>query len=204
MSIRSLKCTLMFLSSILAINPSSGATLSFEQFSDSLPITTLVPGVTFTNAVALKSGISLNEFEFPPRSGNTVVFDDGGAISIFFDSPIVQFAAYFTYLEPLTVRAFDIGGQELSRSLSAYASNLAISGDPGSLPNELIGLFSSNGIKSILISGNPTGSSFTMDDLTYVVGALATVPEPSTALLVASVSLMAFSSRRQRRRDNVS
>ncbi len=50
-------------------------TLNFEGFPDSVILTTQYPGVTFTNAIILTSGISLNEFEFPPRLAANIVLD---------------------------------------------------------------------------------------------------------------------------------
>src|SRR5580698_1855718 len=77
-------------------------TLNFEDFPDGTPIpdstsiTTQFPGLTFTNTTVITAGISLNEFEFPPRSGSNVAFDDGGPITIAFASPTSSFSGYFT------------------------------------------------------------------------------------------------------------
>ena len=52
--------------------PSYGATLDFESLSDGDAVTNqfIGEGVTFSNASILTAGVSLNEFEFPPKSGN--------------------------------------------------------------------------------------------------------------------------------------
>jgi hypothetical protein len=47
-------------------------TLDFEGFPDSTILSTQYSGLTFTNAIILTAGISLNEFEFPPHSGVNV------------------------------------------------------------------------------------------------------------------------------------
>src|SRR5690349_13625544 len=86
------------------------AILDFEGLADGELITSQFPGLTFSNSVALQAGVGLNEFEFPPVSGNTVISDDGGLISIMFATPVTSVSAYFTYLVPLTLRAFDKSG----------------------------------------------------------------------------------------------
>jgi hypothetical protein len=55
-------------------------TLNFDGFPDSTILTDQYPGVTFTNAIILTAGISVNEFEFPPHSGVNIVSDNGGPI----------------------------------------------------------------------------------------------------------------------------
>src|SRR3954469_10391595 len=82
-------------------------TINFDSLSDSEAVTNQFAGVTFSNAIALTAGISLNEFDFPPRSGNNVVSDDGGAMSITFASPLSNFGGYFTYDHMLTIEAFN-------------------------------------------------------------------------------------------------
>ncbi len=66
--------TVLFLSTILlGINPSSGAqfihTIDFECTFDFEPVTTQYQhlGITFSNAIVLTAGFSLNEFNFPPN-----------------------------------------------------------------------------------------------------------------------------------------
>src|SRR5712672_727975 len=127
-------------------------TIDFDGFADSDILTNQVAGLTFANAAVLTAGISLNEFEFPPLSGSNVAFDAGGAMTIAFASPIDAFSGHFTYLTPLTVTA-----------TSSFLSNLVLSGDAGSLPNELLALVFSGGISRVVIAGDPAGGSFTLD-----------------------------------------
>jgi hypothetical protein len=169
-------------------------TIDFETFPDSTPIadstaiTTQFPGLTFTNTTVITAGISLNEFEFPPYSGVNVAFDDGGSITIDFSSPVLSFGGYFTYLEPLTMAGFDASDNEVASATSLFSNNLACGGgppcpgDPGSSPNEFISVAFSSGISAVTITGDPGGSSFTMDNATYTT-ATTTVPEPATAIL---------------------
>jgi hypothetical protein len=81
--------------------------IDFETLADSETVTNQFAGLTFSNSKALSAGISLNEFEFPPRSGANVVLDDGGAISITFASLAQSFGAYFTYSSSISLKAFD-------------------------------------------------------------------------------------------------
>jgi hypothetical protein len=65
--------------------------------------------------------------------------------------------------------------------------SLALSGDPGSTPNELLSVASAGGITRVMITGNPSGSSLTLDDLNFTpVTTPAPVPEPSTLILLVS------------------
>ncbi len=168
-------------------------TLDFEGFSDSTPLTTQYPGLTFQSATILTAGISLNELEFPPHSGTNVVFDDGGPIAISFTSPILSFSGFFTYAEPLVLAAFDATSFQVGSAVSLFSSNLAISGDTGSSPNEVLSVSFAGGISSITITGDPAGGSFVMDDVSYTTA----VPEPGSIFLLLSglAGMLAFRRR---------
>jgi hypothetical protein len=165
--------------------------LDFEGFADSTNLTTQYPGVTFTDATVISAGISLNEFELPPYSGTNVVFDDGGPISIAFATPVLSFAAYFTYYEPINLAAFDAVGNEVASATSAFSINVACGdgppclGDPGSSPNEFLEVALDTGISTVIITGDPNGSSFTLDDATYTTA----TPEPATGGLLLAIVL---------------
>jgi len=177
-------------------------TINFETFpdgkpiTDSSPITTQFPGLIFTNTMVLSAGIGLNEFELPPHSGTNVAFDNGGPISIFFAAPILSFSAYFTYYEPLTVEGFDALNNEVASATSAYSTNIGCDpgppptclGDPGSSPNEFLQVNSPGDIVSVTITGDPAGTSFVMDDMTYTTPGAA-VPEPSGIALFSTMLL---------------
>jgi hypothetical protein len=153
--------------------------IDFDSLNDGDIVTTQFSGVTFQNTVALTAGISLNEFEFPPRSGFNVVSDNGGPITIAFATPVLSFSGYFTYLVPLTLTAFDAGNSQVGQTVSVFSNNLALSGDSGSSPNELLSVAFAGGISSVTIAGDPFGGSFTLDDATFDPAA-AEVPEPGT------------------------
>jgi hypothetical protein len=140
---------------VSAMLKADSVTLDFEGFLDSTILTNQYPGVTFSNAIILTSGISLNEFEFPPHSGANVVSDNNGPITIDFSTPITSFNGYFTYLEPLTLDAFNASDTEIASAASAFSNNLAClagppcPGDPGSSPNEFIELSYAGGISAL-------------------------------------------------------
>jgi hypothetical protein len=167
--------------SVLAAH-SNAESVNFEQFYDAQPVTSQISGLTFGNAIALQAGLTLNEFEFPPKSGTVVLSDDGGAMSILFSVHVLSFSGYFTYLVGLKVTAFDDAGTVIATANSAFGSNLLLSGDTGSSPNELISMAYGGGIRRVQISGAATGQSFVLDDLSYTFA--ATVPEPSSRTLI--------------------
>ena len=79
-----------------------------EGLSDSTPLTNQFPGFLFSDATTISSGISSDEFEFPPHSGANVIFDGSGTISIAFSfvQPVVSFSGFFTYTTPQTLDAW--------------------------------------------------------------------------------------------------
>jgi hypothetical protein len=165
-------------------------TLDFEGFPDSTILTNQYPGVTFTDAIILTAGISLNEFEFPPHSGVNVASDNTGPMTLTFASTITSFSGYFTYAEPLTVDAFGATNNLVASGTSAFSNNEALSGDLGSSPNEFIQVSFAGGLDSVTITGDPSGSSFTLDDATYTTS--TAVPKPSTiSFLLTGVCVLA-------------
>jgi hypothetical protein len=183
------------------IGAQADTTLNFEGFPDSTILTTQYPGLTFTNAIILTSGVSLNEFEFPPHSGVNVVSDNNGPMTIDFSSPITSFSGYFTYLEPLTLDGYNASDTEVATAGSKFSNNTACLegppcfGDPGSSPNEFIELGFAGGISSVTITGDPLGSSFTMDDMSYT----SAVPEPdSFPLAIAASAALLICQRKPR------
>ncbi len=172
-----------------------GNTIDFEGLTDGTSVGSYYTGVSFTNATVLSAGISLNEVEFPPHSGQNVATDSGGAIRITFSSLIATFSGYFTYTSPLVVTAFDSNGILVGTATSSQSSNYSSSGNT---PNELLSLSYASGIQSLLLSGDPGGGSFVVDDINYTSVTTAppppppsTVPEPP-GLLLLSTGLLAF------------
>jgi hypothetical protein len=201
----------LFLVSVVASIPTLlradiSTTIDFETFPDSTPIldstpiTTQFPGITFTNATVISAGISLNEFETPPHSGTNVAFDDGGPISILFATPITSFSGFFTYYEPLAINSFDASNNQVADATSAYSINVGCDpgpiclGDPGSAPNEYLQVSAPGGMVSVTITGDPLGSSFVMDDITYTTP--TSVPEPAAIGFMAGGMLALIGFRR--------
>ena len=170
--------------------------IDFESLSDSTSVTNQFPGLVFNDATVITAGVSLNEFEFPPHSGTNAVFDDSGPISIVFSfaQPVVSFGGFFTYQMPLTLDAFDNTSNQVDAVTSSFASNLALSGDVGSAPNEFLQVAFAGGISRVTIAGDPAGSSFVLDDVTVKTPASA-VPEPSAFLLVLITAVVLLGSR---------
>lgn len=150
--------------------------LDFEGFPDGTILATQYPGVTFTNAIILTAGISLNEFDFPPHSGTNVASDNNGPMSIDFANPVLSFGGYFTYVELLTIQAFNTADIQVASASSLFSQNFVSSGNPA---NEFIRVAFAEGISSVTITGDPSGGSFTLDDATYTTTSTS-VPEPST------------------------
>jgi hypothetical protein len=119
---------LLLLSTFAAASP---VVLDFESLADGTAVGGSLPGLTFVNAVVLTAGISVNEFEFPPRSGQNLVFDASGPISIQFASPVGSFSGYFTYLATVTLTAFDAASATIGSVHSAFTTNLGLSGETG-------------------------------------------------------------------------
>ena len=169
---------------LLACATAYGASISFDSLADGDSVTGqfAAQGVSFQNAIVLAAGISLNEFEFPPHSNPNVIGDNGGPVTIVFSSPQLSVSAFITYLQPVVIEGFDASNASLGSVSSAAgcASNLKLSGTPGCLPNEEIALTRTVSIKRVVISGNPAGGSFVLDDLSF-----SAVPEPATFLLAA-------------------
>jgi hypothetical protein len=137
-------------------------------------------GITLTNATIVTPSLNTVVFgaESPAHSGLNVVIDDGGPLSILFANPVSAFSGYFTYFAPLTLQAFDTSNSPLAPVLSAFAGNYGSSGNP---VNELLAVTFAPGISRVLLTGDPAGSSFTFDDLTFTVANTGSqVPEPAT------------------------
>jgi hypothetical protein len=172
-------------------------TIDFENLSDSTSVGSAYAssGVIFTNALVATAGISLNEFDFPPNSGSNVVVDDGGPITLTFLTPVSSFSGFFTYALPLTVDGFGSSNQLLVSASSLFSANFVSSGNA---PNELIQLNFPGGIDSVTITGDPGGSSFALDDVSFTTVPASTVPEPgSVSLLFTGIALALVVGRRK-------
>ena len=146
---------------------------------------TQFPGLTFSGGTVLtleSAGGSLNEYDFPPRSGSNVVGNEA-SLTISFQSQIQSFSAFFNYTSALSIEAFDAFGNPLGAVSSLFDNNGPFGGAYN--PSELITLSVLAGISSITMSTADAGGVFTIDDLDFTAAPLtAPVPEPGTLLLV--------------------
>ena len=187
---------------LLIAAKAQAATIDFEQFNDSDLLTTQITGLTFANTIILTAGISLNEIDFPPHSGQNVAGDNGGPIAISFAQPIASFSGYFTYTTNLALDGLDASSNVLAVADSKYSANFTSSGVPGATPDELLQISSAKGFSQIVITGNPAGGSFVVDDITFTPLANATTPEPAAVSLatagfaVLALYRLSFSRRR--------
>ena len=170
--------------------------LTFEGLDDLQPVNQFYPGVTFTNAIAEIAGFDLNDAEFPPASGVTVAVADG-PMSIAFDTPVTDFQGLFTHSDTLSLEFF-LNGNPVAEEISAFIDNLAISGDPGTTPNETLSFHSDVGFDHVEFTG---GGVYTVDDVSFVTG-VSSVPEPgSVALFATAAFLTLFATHRMTRRS---
>lgn len=166
--------------------PAQATVLTFEGLPDNLSLSNEVSGLTFNGATVLTAGLSLNEFDFPPISGDNVAASLTNLLEVTFLGLTDTVSGYFTYGDSLSLSSYDINGGLLASSQSAGVNNLG--------SNELITL-SGQGISLLRVSSN---SNFTLDDLSF--SNAAAVPEPTTIVLLAIGALGLGMSRFNRNR----
>lgn len=158
------------------IQTANAGFVDFENFSDFDSLTTEIPGLIFNDATVLTAGISLNEFDFPPHSGNNVIASFSGVLTINFDTPINLVGGFVSYADAAGV---NLSLYDINNILLADAFFASPVGPLNIVSNQFISLGVSN-ISSMVVSLNSPipDNPFTIDDLTYV-------PEPATVLLIS-------------------
>lgn len=148
--------------------------------------------VQFSDGMVALSGLVgglLNEFDYPPASGDAVAINTADAMVIDFLRPVIHVAGRFTYAGgPLTLTGRS-GVSDVVSASSGATENLASVG----VPNDYIALDYAAGLTSLVIGGLP-GITFTLDDLEVEFAAGTPMPEPTTTLLVG-VALVAAARR---------
>jgi hypothetical protein len=187
---------LLFISS-----PAKASTLfDFEGIGDGVPVDTFYSAAIFADAVAVEAGFSLNDAEFPPNDaatgGDAVAVPDGnGPMSMQLASAVTSFQGFFTHDLPVELDFF-LAGSLVGSANSVFANNLALSGDPGSSPNELISFSSSGGFDDVVFN---VGAATAVDDITVDGSRSSAAPEPSTALLIpAAAAALIWAARRKK------
>ena len=141
---------------------------TFENLVDGTLLNNQYTGATFSNAVVLTAGITLDEFEFPPHTGSNVASDSGGPMTIAFAAPVRGVVGFFTYSVALTIQAYDSSNALVASTTSSHSNNEALSGQSGSQAGEALKVVYAKGISKIVITGAAQGTSFTVDDLALI------------------------------------
>jgi len=169
----SLICFIALIGMLCAAN---AVTLDFEDMPDLTNVGNFYAsyGVRFANAISLTAGFSLNEFDYPPSSGDIAIGDDYAPIIISFENPAENIFANFTYGSQLTFTAYDGSGSVIGSYINPGRFNYG--------GTELISLgFTS--VSSLRIAGEWDGS-FIMDDFHFDFASASAVPEPGTLALL--------------------
>ena len=174
--------------------------IDFEGLPDSTQVDTQYSGfgIAFNGVTILTAGISLNEFDFPPFSGTNVVTNDYSPIIINFNPFVTMSGAYFTYVAPVTITAYDSLNNVVGSVSSLYSENYVSSVTP--FPNEFLSINYIPGISKLEILGDPLGSSLVIDDFTFETASVP-IPEPATFILLGSglVGLMTYIYRKNKK-----
>lgn len=152
--------------------------LDFEDIPDLTSVEDFYSsyGVHFNDAISLTAGFSLNEFDFPPSSGDVAIGDDWAPIEITFDNLTQDIYANFTYGSQLTFSAYAADSSLIGTYVHSGIENYGFS--------EQIAL-GFTGVSSLVIAGEWDGS-FIMDDFGFNSNSTAPVPEPATIFLFST------------------
>jgi len=159
---------------LVGVSAHSAVVIDFESPADGTILTTeySAQGVNFSGAAILNESGTLNP-EFPPHSGNQVVYDylDGTITASAVGSLWSSAGGYITGNTAITLEAYD-SANNLLGSVSTSGANYIGSGNDN--PNIFLNV-QADGIAYVKF--HDTGNTFTLDDFQFTP-----VPEPSTYL----------------------
>ena len=84
----------VFLLHFTSLASAAPVVIDFDAFSDSTVLSNQIPGLAFLNLIVLKAGVSLSEFDFPPKSGLNVISDYNAPITISFLAPVSSVSGF--------------------------------------------------------------------------------------------------------------
>lgn len=179
---------------VLGPAPVRAENLDFEDLAD----LTLVGetygyyGIHFANAIALRAGLSLNETDYPPHSGVTVISTaTPGTLDIWFDSPRSVIGFYFTDESSMSLHFFvNPDFTEFIGGCGFTDSNIGTIGDAscGTYPS----------FRSVRILSFSDGA-FTLDDIYLSPDNVPSpVPDPGSTLLLLGMGLVGLRACRKR------
>lgn len=178
-----------------AVQPSCAQTdINFDNLSDLTVVTNQYSnlGVTFTGAVILTCGQSLNCPQFPPFSFPNVIYDGiNGIITATFDlniaGNITQVTARVTGNRNITMTAFDASGNVLATAETGGPNYVGV----GS-PNMLLTVQTS-GPPIAMVTFHDSGNTYTVDDFTFFAGLRIIQPKDQDQFSLTQSSFTATS-----------
>jgi hypothetical protein len=136
-----------------------------------------------SGAIALTSGFSLNEFDFPPASGQVVLGNasTGQSVALTFAQPVDNFSAWLTFGSAVTISSYNASGSLLYSFTTPVANNL------GTTSALSIG---TSAIDRVVFS---SAGDFILDDVHFDAKIVTSIPEPGTyKLMFACLAVLAL------------
>lgn len=183
---------LALFSLLFVVQIAGATTINFDTLTDLSSIFQQyqAQGVTFTNAIALEAGLSLNDLLFPPRSGNVAAAPTNTSITLTFNGTTNFVSGYFTYASAVALQAYDAANTLVGQTNTPGNCTDNTIGSACGSPNLLLSLNTATAFSRVVISS--ADGMFALDDLNFTAptattsGSATLVPEPSFALLSAA------------------